>query len=506
MRSITRQSIEADTKVRTGALAVQQDQPQTLPTLRDIVAILFRQRWGMLVAFVLVLIAVFLSGVWVPGYGAQMKILVQRQRFDSMITSSAIPPAQFNSDQVSEEDLNSEVELLNSEDLLREVVLATGLSDKSGSAAAPHTDVAVERAVRKLGRDLTIEPLRKSNVISVEYRSSSPRIAANVLNALSAAYIEKHLELHRSSGEFKFFDQQAQQYQSGLDQAQANLTGFTKETGVVSADLERDSALKQADEFDADARHAQTTLLETEQRITALRSELRSMQPRMTTTVRSSDNPQLLGQLKSTLLNLQLKRTELLAKYEPTYRLVQDVDRQIADASSAIQAEDSKPIRDETTDQNPDYEWVQAELTKEQTNLSGLRARAAAATSVAAQYHQAAQRLSREGIHQQDLLRAAKTQEQNYLLYVSKREEARTSDALDQRGILNVALVERPVVPALPNRSPLNVAFLTMLVAGTFSFSTAFALNFLDSSFRTPDELTNYLGLPVLAALPKGGE
>ena len=53
--------------------------------------------------------------------------------------------------------------------------------------------------------------------------------------------------------------------------------------------------------------------------------------------VRNSDNPQLLEQLKSTLLNLELKRTDLLTKYEPTYRLVQEVDQQIADAKSCHQ-------------------------------------------------------------------------------------------------------------------------------------------------------------------------
>ncbi len=68
------------------------------------------------------------------------------------------------------------------------------------------------------------------------------------------------------------------------------------------------------------------------------RLQLQSIKPRMTTVVRNSDNPQLLEQLKSTLLNLELKRTELLTKYEPTYPLVQEVDQQIADAKRAISA------------------------------------------------------------------------------------------------------------------------------------------------------------------------
>ena len=492
--------------MRTENLGMELYARQPLPTSRDIVAVLFRQRWAMLTAFVVVVIAVVVSGVWVPNYEAKMKILVQRQRSDAMITSSANAPAQFTGDQVSEEDLNSEVELLNSDDLLRKVVLSTGLSDKLGSPSDRDRAVRLAKAVRTLAKSLTIEPLRKSNVISVEYSNRDPQLAAQVLQALAAAYTEKHLELHHSTGELKFFDQQTKQYQQGLDQAQAKLTDFTKGTGVVSAQLERDSALQQANEFDSTAHQAQTSVIETEQRVRALQAQLQSIQPRMTTVVRTSDNPQLLEQLKSTLLNLELKRTDLLTKYEPTYRLVQDVDQQIADAKSAISAEQSKPLRDETTDQNPDYQWVRAELTKAQADLSGLKARATTAATVAAQYHETAQHLGQDELVQQDLQQAAKTQEENYLLYVQKREEARISDALDQRGILNVAMAEQPVVPALPSRSPLNVAFLTLLLAGTFSFSTAFVIDFMDPSFRTPDELANYLGTPVLAALPKGGE
>lgn len=475
-------------------------------TLRDIIAVLFRQHRAMLAAFAVVIIAVAVSGVWAPKYEAEMKILVRRQRSDAIVTSSANAPAQFSGDQVSEEDLNSEVELLNSNDLLRKVVVTAGLSGTSGAATDRDSEVKIATAVRKLSKDLKIEPLRKTNVISVRYQARDPEMAAEVLKTLAAAYTEKHLEVHRSSGEFKFFDQQMEQYRQGLDQAQKELTDFTKGSGVVSAQLERDSALQRANEFDANASQAQAAVAETEQRIRTLQTQLRSVQPRMTTVVRTSDNPQLLQQLKSTLLNLELKRIELLTKYEPTYRLVQEVDRQIADAKNAISAEESEPIREKSTDQNPNYQWIRAELSKDQADLSGLKARAVAANSIAGQYREAARHLDQNGVVQQDLLRAAKTQEENYLLYVRKREEARISDALDQRGILNVAMAEQPIVPALPSRSPLTAAVFTLLLAFSVSLSTAFVIDFMDPSFRTPDELASYLGAPVLASLPKGAE
>ncbi len=486
-------------------LAIETYGRPSLPTSRDVLTMLFRQRRVLLIAFLLVLVGATLAGIWVPKYESQMKILVRRQRTDVSVTSSAIEPAQQFNDQVSEQDLNSEVELLNSKDLMRKVAVTTGLIGKTTGLSERDSEIKIAKAVVQLGKDLKIEPLHKSNVISVSYESRDPQMAARVLSALAAAYMEKHLELHRSTGEFKFFDQQMRQYQQGLDQAQAKLTEFTNSTGVVSADLERDSALRESNEFDAAARQARSALLETQQRIAALQAQLQSMKPRVVTVVRTVDNSQLSDSLKSTLLNLQLKRTDLLRKFAPTYPLVQDIDQQIAETQKAISDEEAKPIREESSDRDPSYSWVKDELTKAQAELSGLSVRAATAAGTAAQYHDAAKRLDQNGLVQQDLERAAKTQEENYLLYVHKREEARISDALDQRGILNVALAEQPIVPVIPVKSPLSVAVLTLLLAGAFSLSTAFVFDFMDPSFRTPDELANYLGAPVLAALPKPG-
>jgi uncharacterized protein involved in exopolysaccharide biosynthesis len=489
--------------MKTEGSGLERDDQQILPTPRDIVAVLFRHKLAIFATFAFIVTAVAVSGVWVPKYEAQMKILVQRQRSDAIVTSSANAPIQNSGDQVSEEDLNSEVELLTSQDLLHKVVLSAQVNGRPALEFERGDEVSIANAVRKLSKNLKIEAIRKTHVISVHYQSRDPRVATEVLKTLAAAYTEKNAEVHRPSGEFKFFDQQTAQFRQGLEQAQQKLTNFSKESGVVSAQYERDAALQRANEFDSSAHQAHATLAETEQRIRALQAQMQSLQPRMTTARRTSDNPQLFQQLKSTLLNLELKRTELLTKYEPGYPLAQEIDRQIANAKSAISAEEKNPMREETTDQNPNYQWAQAELAKAQTDLGGLKAREAAATSIASQYRDAAHRLYENGVVQQDLQRDVKVEEDNYLLYAHKREEAGISDALDQRGILNVAIAEQPVVPALPSRSPLTIAMLTLIFAITGSLATAFVVDFLDPHFRTPDELTAYLGTPVLAVLRK---
>ena len=474
-----------------------------LPTLREIAAVFFRQRRVIIGTFVGVLVLVFLSGLWTRKYEAHMKFLVLRQRTDTVVTANANAPVQ-DSGAITEEDLNSEVELIRSDDLLRKVVLTTNLQSKNSSMFGhPDAETAVASAVRKLGKDLDVEPIRKTNVIEVKYRTGDPQLAATVLNAVAKAYLEKHREVHRPSGEFKFFDQQTDRFQQGLEQSQAQLAEFTQKNGVVDARVQKDLILQRLADFNATARQAQASAVETAQRIRTLQTQLSAMQPRLTTQVRTAENPQLMQQLKATLLNLELKRTELLTKYDPAYPLVQEVDKQITETKASIAVEESAPPKDQTTDQDPTYMMLRSDLAKAQADLSGFEARATAMNMAVHEYHSEAKNLEQMGLAQNDLERTEKTQEENYLLYLRKREEARISDALDQRGILNVALAEQPVAPAFPVQSPAKTGGITLMLAFFLSIGTGFIADFADPSFRTPDEVVGYLEMPVLAALPR---
>ena len=100
------------------------------PTIRDFVTVVFRHKKLMALSFVGILLAATLVAVLQPSrYQAQMKILVKRERIDPVVTpqASAISPAAVP---VTEEDLNSEVELLKSRDLLEKVVLEMCIRDR----------------------------------------------------------------------------------------------------------------------------------------------------------------------------------------------------------------------------------------------------------------------------------------------------------------------------------------------------------------------------------------
>jgi uncharacterized protein involved in exopolysaccharide biosynthesis len=142
------------------------------------------------------------------------------------------------------------------------------------------------------------------------------------------------------------------------------------------------------------------------------------------------------------------------------------------------------------------------EMEKDQVQWDGLRARQSAASTQVASLRTFAQQLQSESLDQQDLMRTAKAEEDNYLLYLHKREEARIGDALDERRILNVAIVEPPIAPALPDHSVFLYFLLAFGLALAFSVGIAFTTEYFDPTIRTPDEAYGLLEVPVLAWLP----
>jgi uncharacterized protein involved in exopolysaccharide biosynthesis len=396
------------------------------------------------------------------------------------------------------------VELLKSTDLLRRVVVETGLDHDRSVRRERTPEKAIAAAVILMAKHLKVEAIRKTNMISVQYESRDPQMASRVLSALSVAYSEKHLEVHRPTGEFKFYDQQVNQYRQSLAALEQKIAQFLHQTGDVAPQAQRDQAMQRVSDFDATASQAQQGIREANDRIRVLHEQLATLPPQVIGSVRTSDSDQLISALKGNLSTLELKRTEMLGRFAPTYRPIQDLDSQIAVLKASIGKEMGNPLRDQTTVANPVYQWAQQELAHTQAEVSSLQARAASAAGIAAQYRGKAQGLNQESVQLEELLRDKKTLEESYFLYMHKREEARSSDALDRRGIVNVAIAQHPVVPSFPVRTAAYAALMTLLLCVLFGMAAAFVTDLLAPSFRTPDEIVRYLNIPALACLPKG--
>ena len=487
-------------------------------TLRDLVGLTFRRRRLIMLAFVgLMAGSVLAILILPPTYEAEMKILVQRDRVDPVVSTE--PNVGEPDRNLTLDEITSEVELFQSRDSLEKTVVDCRLYEPRNPwslgaielrvlgvlGMAPDRQTRIYKAVLKMeAKDLQVIPLNASDIIKVTYQSQSSQLAAQVLKELGDLYLAKHTTIRRPPGTSDFFQQQAQQYKKELEASEGQLVSFTNKTGVVTADFEKQVALQKINDFDLTLQQTRASIAETATRLRTLESEDGAAPARVTTQIKVADNPLLMANLKTTLLDLELKRTELLERFDPSYPLVQEVERKISETRTAIAEAEKRGIREETTDQDPAHAWIKTEMAKAQADLTGLEARASAMSGALKTLGSRARELEDESVVQQDLLRTAKANEENYLLYYRKREEASIADALDQRKIINAAVAQPPIPPLVPASLPTGIKLLLAVVIATLvSVGLGFLMEYLDPSFRTPEEVVEYLDIPLLATLPR---
>src|SRR5580704_7787406 len=278
--------------------------PMQAPTLRELAMVLFRQRRVFVWAAGLVMAAALFYLFAGARYRAEMKLLVRPGRADSPASAQLNAPLDLTRLAITEEELNSEVELLQDDEVMRKVVVENGLGKRDWLHFLRLNEgpaERVERAARRLAKKLDVEPVKKTNLITVKYASDDPGLAAKVLRSLADAYLEKHALVHRPGGELPFFTQQTGESRQQLQEAEHNLLQFMSGHSVVAAAQERDLVLQRLSAVDASYHETRVALAETEQRMQELRAQLAMMPERTITLVRSADNPDVLSALKAGL-------------------------------------------------------------------------------------------------------------------------------------------------------------------------------------------------------------
>ncbi|MBZ5705167.1 MAG: hypothetical protein LAN63_07425 [Acidobacteriia bacterium] len=488
-------------------------------TLKQFLAIGFRHRQLLRTAFLWStlagLLVIYMFGlIWESDF----EILVKHDRVEPAVTPDSSPRPQLPTDaSATTIDITNESEILQSEDLLRKVVdncpmllygepkFYTPYLIKLTGLIPGYNESRYPKALSKLASAVSPNVISSTGLMQIQYTSNDPVQSACVTNSLTKHYMEKHLAVNRLPKVFDFFAQQTEDARKKLMAAEAAMLNFAKTQDAVAATSQVTIAVDKGSQFEADLHTAEKNLKATQQRLSELRVLKSSLPQRQQTQLRKLDNAALLANLKQTLNSLELERTTLITKYDPSYRLVQEVDSKIAETREAIAREQKLPLTDDTSDQNPVYEWADSQIASAQADLATYSAQVSADSSIVKTYHDQAVAYDQKGITQNDLAREVSAAEANYLLYLAKREQARIQDMLDERRVLNVIIAEPPTVPEQTLYSPLLVIFLALLLGAFVAAGAALIADYLDPSFRTPDEVREFLEVPVFASIPENG-
>ena len=466
-------------------------------TLRDMAGPLFRNWRAVLLVFCLVFAgAIALAFGWAKHYYvATMQVIVERERSNPTVTGQQNAAAE-NVTAVTADEIASEIVLLQGRDMLEEVARTCQLDTNGGKG--------LEVATQALAGGLRVEEQRTSHVIEVSYgRFGSPEVPACVLQTLGKLYLEKHMRLERPAGAYDFFAEQTEKYEQALAESENRLAAFSKSEGVAAPDVLRASVAQQLVTSESNLHQAGEMIATDQKRIENLRDQISETPPRSSTEETALSANTLLEQLQSSLVAAQLKETQLLMKYDASYPLVKEIETEIAQTKDAIADAETEKYVNTTTDRDPTFEYLRQDLAKTKADLASEQATEGALSGTVQEIRTELVGLDQQAVQQAALVREAKANEDNYLLYLTKREQERTSDALDQKHIANVAIAVPAEVPVLPAHSATSIVFAGFWVALLAAIGVGYLLEAANPSFRTPGEIEDLLNISVLAAVPK---
>jgi uncharacterized protein involved in exopolysaccharide biosynthesis len=505
--------VRATLPMNTSYKAMSKESTQSVPvwaeSLKSMVAVVCRRKIPMLTVFTTIVGIVALVTFLMPRrYESHMKVFVKNERADLVVSPDARDAGQARGD-VSESQVNSEIELLTSNDLLVRVVRACRLyehSDVTMQAAGEPDPEAIERAVRKLQSTLKITAVRKANIIQIIYADSSPELAASVLKELSTAYLDAHLIVHGTAGSQQFFRNQALHYETELRDAESRLGAFRTQHQLTAIVEQRELLLRKTMDFESDVRQADATIAETGSRVHELRGQVAAQERRIVTQIRAVPNQYSVERLTTMLAELENRRSLAMLKFRTEDPLVAEIDEEISNTRAALDRASRLVSAEESTDVNPLRHALESDLARAELQEAGLNARRKSLTEALTMYRARLTQVEDASLGHDELQRQLKQAEENYVLYARKQEESRIADSLDQQKIANVAIAELPTAPHLPAAPNvlLNLG-LGVVLAAFASVGAAFALDRGGASFHLPAELEAATGYPVFATVPFEG-
>src|SRR5262249_49345848 len=220
---------------RTGAKTMRYrkyEMPPSTLHLNDLLFILFRHKWKIIVCTAIgIIAAAAVCFLLPPEYESQARLLVryvvERSTVDALDSQVKTPATQTESENL----INSELAIVTSADLATQVADAVGVERLLPESGGKGT---TDEAARSILRHLKATALKDSNIISVSYSNRDPELAVRVLRELVTRYFDKHLEVHRSAGAFDFVKRETDQVRAQLNQTEGELKQLKDKTGIAS--------------------------------------------------------------------------------------------------------------------------------------------------------------------------------------------------------------------------------------------------------------------------------
>jgi len=496
-------------------------------SLDEIYYILFRRKWVILGFSLLGFIAAGVAlAVKHPNYRSVAELYIryvaETRPSETGIETHAVQP---DSGALI---LNSEISILKSFDLAKQVAETIGPARILGDSAAGTNMTAVNKAAAVIVKNLQAEVSKQTQIISVSFSHPDPGVAQQVLDLLITNYFVRHNLIHQMNGQFdEILKQMAGETQTTLANTEAELARLKSQGNIVdlteslksytaletSIQQERNVVMAELDGAAASANVLSNLLNKTVSANAGAPASTNASATKLTPPTAAEQ--QAYTEARQRLADLQAAKARL--SWATTNNIqVQTNLIEIAAAQATIKSlEEQTPgliaaapltaggMSEFRTPSASSALEPAAAYNAEVANIAKLQAKVQSYSNQLATLHDRGTNLNQYEAKIRELERNRQLQ-QDELMRRAKTADNLTIAAEDgPNRVSNISISQQPTPPA-PETAKTSKLLAGIAAGGiALGLGLAFLLEMvLDRSFKRPQEVASRLGLPFFLSVP----